>query len=84
MTLVANLALRARVRLLRAEFNRRYQALDAKGLVGYGPGNALFEARCDLNTAEPMIGRRKHAKAVEIIDRLEKEWTSCDAKAMQD
>ena len=74
MTLVANLALRVRVRMLRTEFNRRYQALDAKGLAGYGPGNALFEARGELQMAEPMIGHRKHAKGVEIITRLEKEW----------
>ena len=72
--MVANRAMRARVRMLRAEFNRRYQALDAKGLVGYGPGNALFEARGELQMAEPMIGHRKHAKGVEIITRLEKEW----------
>jgi len=71
---VANREMVVRVRMLRTEFNRRYQALDAKDLVGYGPGNALFEARGELQMAEPMIGHRKHAKGVEIITRLEKEW----------
>ena len=66
--------LKRRVLVLKQRFNAIYQALDAKGMAGYGPGSVLFEARGDLQQVATWIGRRKHSQAVKVIERLEKEW----------